>query len=91
MKKMSIAVIAVLAFVVGYMLPRQNGLNQDQECKVEMNRLKKDQGYKAGPYTVYYLTYKGRGGKIYHKIDINGKHNLIGGIYKEGATIEEKK
>ena len=78
MKKLSAVVLIFLAFIAGYLIPRSNDLA-------------KDQGYKAGPYTVYYRTYKGHSGKIYHKIDINGKHNLIGGIYKKGATIEEKK
>lgn len=90
-KKIIVAVLIVLSFVGGSLLPRPNSLNQDQECKAETNTLKKDQGYKAGPYTVVYRTYRGRGNKIYHKIDIKGKHNLIGGIYKKGATIEEKK
>ena len=90
-KKIIVAVLIVLSFVGGVLLPRPSGLNQGQECKAGTSRLKKDQGYKAGPYTVYYRTYKGRGGKIYHKIDINGKHNLKGGIYKKGATIEEKR
>lgn len=90
-KKIIIAVLIALSFVGGSLLPRPNGLNQDQECKAGTSRLKKDQGYKAGPYIVYYRTYKGRGGKIYQKIDIQGKRNLIGGIYKKGATIEEKR
>lgn len=90
-KKIIMAVLIVLSFIGGSLLPRPSGLNQGQECKAGTSRLKKDQGYKAGPYIVYYRTYKGRGGKIYHKIDINGKHNLVGGIYKKGATIEEKR
>ena len=77
MKKLLSVVLIVLAFVAGYLLPRSNNLVKGQQ-------------YKAGPYTVVYRTYQGRGGKICHKIDINGKHNLIGGIYKKGATIEEK-
>ena len=90
-KKIIVAVLIVLSFFAGVALPRPNGLKQGQECKAGTSRLKKDQGYKAGDYTIYYRTYKGRGGKIYQKIDIQGKHNLIGGIYKKGATIEEKK
>ena len=90
-KKIVSVVLVMSAFIAGGLLPRPNGLKQDQECKAGTSRLKKNQGYKSGPYTVYYRTYKGRGGKIYYKIDINGKHNLIGGIYKKGATIEEKR
>lgn len=90
-KKILVAVLVVLSFVGGGLLPRPSGLNQGQECKAGISRLEKDQGYKAGPYTIHYRTYKGRGGKIYQKIDIQGKHNLIGGIYKKGATIEEKR
>ena len=90
-KKIIVAMLVVLSFVGGSLLPRPNGLNQDQECKAGTSRLKKDQGYKAGDYTIYYRTYKGRGGKMYQKIDIQSKHNLIGAIYKKGATIEEKK
>ena len=90
-KKIVSVVLFMSAFIAGGLLPRPNGLNQGQECKAGTSRLKKDQGYKAGDYTIYYRTYKGRGGKIYQKIDIQGKHNLIGGIYKKGATIEEKK
>lgn len=77
-KKILVAVLVVLSFVGGSLLPRPNGLNQGQE-------------YKAGPYTIYYRTYKGRGGKTFQKIDIQGKHSLIGDIYKKGATIEEKR
>ncbi len=77
MKKLSIAVIIFLAFCSGYLLPKQN-------------MLEKDKAYKAGDYIIYYRTYKGRGGKMYQKIDIQGKHDLIGGIYKKGATIDEK-
>lgn len=90
-KKIIVAVLVVLSFVAGDILPLTNGLNQGQECKATVNSLKKDQGYKAGDYTIYYRTYKGRGGKTYQKIDIQGKHNLKGGIYKKGATIEEKR
>ena len=90
-KKIIVAVLILLSFVGGSLSPRPSGLGQGQECKAGTSRLKKDQGYKAGPYTVFYRTYKGRGGNIYHKIDINGKHNLKGGIYKKGATIEEKR
>ena len=90
-KKILVVLLVILAFVAGGLLPRPSGLDQGQECKAETNTLKKDQGYKAGPYTVYYRTYKGRGGKIYQKIDIQGKHNLKGATYKKGATIEEKK
>ena len=91
MKKLSIAILIALSFISGSLLPKPNGLNQDQECKAGISKLKKNQGYKAGHYTVYYRTYKGRGGKIYQKIDIQGKYNLKGGIYKKGATIEEDK
>lgn len=77
-KKIIVSVLIVLSFIGGSLLPRSNGLNQGQ-------------GYKAGDYTVYYRTYKGRGGKKYQKIDIQGEHNLIGGVYKKGATIEEKR
>jgi hypothetical protein len=90
-KKIIVAVLIVLSFVGGSLSPRPSGLGQGQECKAGTSRLKKDQGYKAGDYTIYYRIYKGRGGKIYHKIDINGKRDLKGGIYKKGATIEEKK
>ena len=90
-KKIIVAVLVVLSFVGGSLLPRPNGLNQDQECKATVNSLKKDQGYKAGDYKIYFRSYRGKGGKIYQKIDIQGKHNLIGAIYKKGATIEEKK
>lgn len=90
-KKILVAVLIVLSFVGGSLLPRPNGLNQDQECKAEINRLKKDQCYKAGDYKIYFRSYRGKGGKIYQKIDIQGKHNLKGAIYKKGATIEEKK
>lgn len=90
-KKIIVAVLVVLAFVAGVLLPRPNGLNQGQGCKAGTSRLKKDQGYKAGTYTVYYRTYKGKGGKTYQKIDIQSKHNLKGGIYEKGATIEEKR
>ena len=89
-KKIMVAILVILSFVGGSLSPRPSGLSQDQECKAGTSRLKKDQGYKAGDYTIYYRTYKGWGGKIYQKIDIQGKHNLIGGIYKKGATIEEK-
>lgn len=87
--KIIVVVLVMLSFVAGGVLPRPNGLNQ--ECKAGTNKIIKDQGYKAGDYTIYYRTYKGRGGKIYQKIDIQGKHNLKGGIYKKGATIEEKR
>lgn len=90
-KKIIIVLLIVLAFVGGYLLPRPSGINQGQESKAGTSRLKKDQGYKAGDYTIYYRTYKGRGDKTYQKIDIQGKHNLIVGIYKKGATIEEKR
>ena len=90
-KKIIVAVLVMLAFVAGGMLPRPSGLGQGQECKAGTSRLKNGQGYKAGPYTVVYRTYRGRGGKIYHKIDINGKRDLIGSVYQKGATIEEKK
>ena len=89
-KKIIIAMLVVLSFAGGSLLPRPNGLNQDQ-CEAETNRLKKDQGYKAGVYKIYFRSYRGKGGKIYQKIDIQGKHNLKGAIYKKGATIEEKK
>ena len=79
MKKMSVAVIAVLAFVAGYLAPKQN------------SNLVKDQGYKAGDYTIFWRSYRGKGGKAYQKIDIQGKYNLKGGIYKKGATIDENK
>lgn len=78
MKKLFVAVIVALAFVAGYMLPRQ---------KV----LEKGQTYKAGNYKIFYRTYKGKGGKTFQKIDIQGKHNLVGGVYQKGATIEEKR
>lgn len=78
MKKLLVAVVIVLAFVAGYLLPRQG-------------MLEKGQAYKAGDYTIVYRTYTGRGGKVYQKIDIQGKSNLIGGVYKKGATIEEQK
>ena len=90
-KKIIVSVLIVLSFIGGSLLPRSNGLNQGQECKAGTSRLKMDQGYKAGDYTVYYRTYKGRGGKKYQKIDIQGEYNLIGGVYKKGATIEEKR
>lgn len=77
MKKLSIAVLIVFAFVAGYLLPRQSVLE-------------KDKAYKAGDYVIHYRTYKGKRGKEYQKIDIQGKNNLIGGVYKKGATIEEK-
>lgn len=88
-KKILVVILVMLSFVAGGLLPRPNGLGQ--ECKAGTSRLKKDQGYKAGDFTIYYRTYKGRGGKTYQKIDIQGKHNLKGGIYKKGATIEEKR
>lgn len=90
-RKIIVAILVMLSFVGGSLLPRPNVLNQGQECKATVNSLKKDQGYKAGDYTIYYRTYKGRGGKTYQKIDIQGKRNLKGGIYKKGATIEEKR
>lgn len=90
-KKIVIAMLAMLSFAGGSLLPRPNGLNRKQECKATVNRLKKDQGYKAGDYKIYFRKYRGKGGKIYQKIDIQGKHNLKGAIYKKGATIEEKK
>ena len=89
-KKIITVALIVLSFVGGSLLPRPNGLNQYQ-CEAGTSRLKKDQGYKAGNYTIYYRTYKGRGGKTYQKIDIQGKHSLKGAIYKKGATIEEKR
>jgi hypothetical protein len=89
-KKIIVAMLTMLSFVGGSLLPRSNGLNQDQ-CEAEINRLKKDQGYKAGDYKIYFRSYRGKGDKIYQKIDIQGKHNLKGAIYKKGATIEEKK
>lgn len=90
-KKIIVAMLVMLSFVGGGLLPRPNGLSQDQECKADINCLKKDQGYKAGDYKIYFRSYRGKGGKIYQKIDIQGKHNLKGVIYKKGATIEEKK
>lgn len=87
MKKFYIAVLVALAFVSGSLLPKPNG----QECKAETNTLKKNQAYKAGDYVIYYRTYKGKGGKVFEKIDIKGKHVLIGGVYKKGATIEESR
>lgn len=90
-KKIIVVVLIILSFVGGSLLPRPSGLNQDQECKAGVNRLRKNQGYKAGDYTVYFRSYLGKGGKIYQKIDIQGKHNLKGAIYKKGATIEEKR
>ena len=68
----------ILAFVAGYLLPKPN-------------TLEKDKAYKAGDYTIYYRTYKGKGGKTYKKIDMQGRYNLIGGVYQKGATIDEKK
>ena len=90
-KKIIVAMLVVLSFVGGSLLPRPNGLNQGQECKAGINHLKKDQGYKAGDYEIYFRSYRGKGGKIYQKIDIQGKHNLKGAIYKKGATIENKR
>lgn len=86
-KKIAVVVLTVLAFVAGGLLPRSN----DQDCKAETNRLKKDQAYKAGDYTIYWRSYRGKGGKTYQKIDIQGKYKLIGATYKKGATIDEKK
>ena len=90
-RKIIIAVLVMLSFVGGSLLPRPNGLNQGQESKAGTNRLRKDQGCRAGDYKIYFRSYRGKGGKIYQKIDIQGKHNLKGAIYKKGATIEEKK
>ena len=78
MKKLFFAVLIALAFVAGYLAPRQSTLT-------------KGQAYKAGDYIVYYRTYKGKAGKVCQKIDIQGKHKLIGGVYQRGATIEENK
>ena len=88
-KKITVTVFVVLSFIAGGLLPRPSGLGQDKKCEARTNVLKKDQGYKAGDYTIYYRTYKGRGSKIYQKIDIQGKHNLKGATYKKGATIEK--
>lgn len=88
-KKVVTFVLVMLAFVAGYMIPKQN-----QQCKAETNKiykLKKGQEYRAGDYRIWFRSYRGKGGKIYQKIDIQGKHNLIGGIYKKGATIDERK
>lgn len=90
-KKIIVAILVVLSFVVGSLSPRPSGLGQGQECKAGTSRLKKDQGYKAGDYTIWFRSYRGKGGKIYQKIDIQSKHNIKGGIYKKGATIEEKR
>ena len=90
-RKIIVAILVMLSFVGGSLLPRPNGLNQGQECKAGTNRLKKGQAYKAGDYTIWYRSYRGKGGKIYQKIDIQGKYNLKGGIYKKGTTIEEKR
>ena len=90
-KKIIVVALIVLSFVGGSLLPRPNGLNQDQGCKATVNNLKKDQVYKAGDYKICFRSYRGKGGKLYQKIDIQGKHNLKGAIYKKGATIEEKK
>lgn len=87
-KKISIVAFVMLAFVAGSLLPRPNGI--DQESKAAVNKIKKDQAYKAGPYKIWYRVYRGKGGKIYQKIDVVGKHNLKGAVYKKGATIEEK-
>ena len=89
-RKIIVAILVMLSFVGGSLLPRPNGLKQDQECKAETNRLRKGQAYKAGDYTIFWRSYRGKGGKIYQKIDIQGKHNLKGAIYKKGATIEKK-
>lgn len=75
MKKLFVAVVVVLAFVAGYLLPRQNVLKKDRE-------------YRAGNYRICFREYRGKGNRVYQKIDIQGKHALIGGIYKKGATIE---
>lgn len=88
-KKISVVGLVMLAFVAGSLLPRPDGL--DQESQAAFNKIKKDQVYRAGPYKVWYRVYHGKGGKIYQKIDVVGKHNLKGAIYKNGATIEERK
>lgn len=75
MKEMFVAVLVVLAFVAGYLAPKQN-------------ILEKNKAYHAGNCTIYYRTYKGKGGKTFQKIDIQGKHNLMGNAYQNGATIE---
>lgn len=85
-KKITVVVLIALAFVAGYMSPKQNST-----CKAETNRLVKGKAYKAGDYTIFWRSYRGKGGKIYQKIDIQGKYNLIGATYKKGATIDEKK
>lgn len=85
-KKITVVSLIALAFVAGYMLPKPDG-----KCKAETNSLVKGQAYKAGDYTIFWRSYRGRGGKIFQKIDIQGKYNLIGATYKKGATIEEKK
>lgn len=89
-KKISVVGLVMLAFVAGIILPRPSGL-QDQKSQAAANILKKDQKYKAGPYMIWYRVYRGKGGTTYKKIDIVGKHNLKGAIYKNGATIEERK
>ena len=89
-KKIVSVVLVMSAFIAGGLLPRPNGLKQDQECKAETNKLKKGRAYKAGDYTIFWRSYRGKGGKIYQKIDIQGKHNLKGAIYKKGATIEKR-
>ena len=89
-KKIIIAVLIVLSFIAGSLSPRPNSLEQDQECKAGISSLKKDQGYKAGDYKIWYRSYRGRGGKTYQKIDIVGKRDLKGAVYQNGATIEEK-
>lgn len=86
MRKLAIAILVALSFIGGSLSPKPNG----QECKAEISRLKKDQGYKAGSYKIWYRSYRGKGGKTYQKIDIVGKQDLKGAIYKKGATIEEK-
>lgn len=88
-KKIVTVVLVVLAFIAGGLLPKPN-----QEIKAETNKiqkLKKGQTYKAGDYMIWFRSYRGKGGKIYQKIDIQGKHNLIGSVYKKGATIDERK
>lgn len=72
---MFVAVLIVLAFIAGYMLPRSNDLKQDQE-------------YRAGNYKIWFREYRGKGNRMYQKIDIQSKHDLVGNVYKKGATIE---
>lgn len=88
-KKISVVGLVMLAFVAGSLLSRPNGLNQESQAAV--NQIKKDQTYTAGHYKIWYRVYRGKGGKTYQKIDVVGKHNLKGAIYRNGATIEERK